>query len=161
MWLEVTAVDESGKELLNERRDFGTVMKDEAGNFPAEMWDAFEIHTDDRIPPRESTSNEYSFAMAEGAVTVKAALYYRSCSEEIAKGAGVDVPTTTMAEVTKTVFSSAEAMESEESAPGDQAGEPEQPGTPAIGTVELLLIALGVLVVATVAFVVVRRRNAK
>lgn len=99
--------------------------------------------------------------MAEGAVTVKAALYYRSCSEEIAEGAGVEVPTTTMAEVTKTVFSSAEAMESGEPEPGDQAGEPEETDTPAIGTVELLLIALGVLAVAAVAFVIVKRRTAK
>ena len=161
MWLEVTAVDESGAELLSERRDFGTVMKDAEGNFPAEMWDAAAVHTDDRIPPRESTSNDYAFPMAEGAVTVKAALYYRSCSEEIAEGAGVEVPTTTMAEVTKTVFSSAEAMESGEPEPGDQAGEPEETDTPAIGTVELLLIALGVLAVAAVAFVIVKRRTAK
>ncbi|MBN2247131.1 MAG: cytochrome c family protein [Coriobacteriia bacterium] len=163
MWLEVTATDADGTELLRERRDFGTVMKDEAGNYPAEMWDAFEVHTDDRIPPRESTSNEYSFAMAEGPVTVKAALYYRSCSEEIAEGAGVEVPTTTMAEITKTVYSSAEAMESDEPAPeaADQEdGASEDPVT-ALGTVEMLLMAAAVALVAGVVFLIVKRRNAK
>ncbi|MBN2247132.1 MAG: hypothetical protein JW733_00385 [Coriobacteriia bacterium] len=110
MWLEVTAIDADGTELLRERRDFGTVLKDAAGNYPVYLWDAVGFHSDDRIPPRESTSNEYSFPMAEGAVTVKAALYYRSCSEEIAKKAGVEIPTTTMAEVTRTVYSSEDAM---------------------------------------------------
>ncbi|MHB1476015.1 MAG: multiheme c-type cytochrome [Coriobacteriia bacterium] len=161
MWLEVTASDESGTELLSERRDFGTVMKDEAGNYPAEMWDAFEVYTDDRIPPRESTSNDYTFPMAEGAVTVKAALYYRSCSEEIADGAGVDVPTTTMAEITKTVYSSADAMTADEPEPTESDDGTDEDASAAIGTTELLLIAAGVLLVAVVAFVIVKRRNVK
>jgi len=110
MWLEVTATDADGTEIMKERRDFGTVLKDAAGNYPVYLWDAVGVQSDDRIPPRESTSNEYSFAMAEGAVTVKAALYYRTCSEEVAKKAGVEIPTTTMAEVTKTVYSSSDAM---------------------------------------------------
>lgn len=110
MWLEVTATDADGAEIMKERRDFGTVLKDAAGNYPVYLWDAVGVQSDDRIPPRESTSNEYTFAMAEGAVTVKAALYYRTCSEEVAKKAGVEIPTTTMAEVTKTVYSSPDAM---------------------------------------------------
>jgi hypothetical protein len=110
MWLEVTATDESGAEILSERREFGTIMEDADGNHPAEMWDAVAIYSDDRIPPQESTSNEYSFPMASGPVTVKAALYYRSCSEEIAKKSGVEIPTTTMAEVTQVVYPSAEAV---------------------------------------------------
>ncbi len=110
MWLEVTATDADGVELMRERRDFGTVLKDAAGNYPVYLWDAVGAHSDDRIPPRESTSNQYSFPMSEGAVTVKAALYYRSCSEEIAKKSGVEIPTTTMAEVTRTVYSSQDVM---------------------------------------------------
>jgi len=110
MWLEVTATDADGTEIMKERRDFGTVLKDAAGNYPVYLWDAVGVQSDDRIPPRESISNEYSFAMAEGAVTVKAALYYRTCSEEVAKKVGVEIPTTTMAEVTKTVYSSSDAM---------------------------------------------------
>ncbi|MDY0340027.1 MAG: multiheme c-type cytochrome [Coriobacteriia bacterium] len=164
MWLEVTATDAEGAELMLERRDFGTVMKDAEGDYPAEMWEAVEVQTDDRIPPRESTSSDYSFAMAEGAVTVKAALYYRSCSEEIAEKAEVDVPTTTMAEITKTVYSSAEAMESGEQEPiepGGDAPAADDTSTDGLGTTGLLLIAAGVLVVAGVVFVIVKRRSTK
>jgi len=160
MWLEVTATDEGGKQLLNERRDFGTVMKDEAGDFPAEMWDAAAIHTDDRIPPRESTSNEYSFPMAQGAVTVKAALYYRSCPEELAAKAKVDVPTTTMAEVTKVVYPSAEAMEAA-TAEEDQSAETPGESGPGLDPIVVLAIAAGVIAVAAVAFAVIKRRSAK
>ncbi len=160
MWLEVTATDESGKQLLTERRDFGTVMRDEAGNFPAEMWEAVAIHSDDRIPPRESTSNEYDFPMAQGAVTVKAALYYRSCPEDLATKAKVDVPTTTMAEVTKVVYPSAEAMEA--GAAGEEQSE-EAPGESGSGLdpIVVLAIAAGVIAAAGVAFLVIKRRSAK
>lgn len=160
MWLEVTATDEGGKQLLNERRDFGTVMKDEAGDFPAEMWDAAAIHTDDRIPPRESTSNEYSFPMAQGAVTVKAALYYRSCSEELAAEAKVDVPTTTMAEVTKVVYPSAEAMEAAAAEEDQSAETPGESGS-GLDPIVVLAIAAGVIAAAAVAFGVIKRRSAK
>ena len=110
MWLEVTATDADGTEIMKERRDFGTVLKDAAGNHPVYLWDAVGVQSDDRIPPRESTSDEYSFAMADSAVTVRAALYYRSCSEEVAEKAGVEIPTTTMVEVTRTVYSSEDAI---------------------------------------------------
>lgn len=160
MWLEVTATDEGGKQLLNERRDFGTVMKDEAGDFPAEMWDAAAIHTDDRIPPRESTFNEYSFPMAQGAVTVKAALYYRSCPEELAAKAKVDVPTTTMAEVTKVVYPSAEAMEAATAEEDQSAETPGESGS-GLDPIVVLAIAAGVIAAAAVAFGVIKRRSAK
>lgn len=120
MWLEVTAVDEAGNEVLSERRDFGSVLKDADGNHPVQLWDAAAFHTDDRIPPRESTSNEYSFPMPEGAVNVTAALYYRSCSEEMAKKAGVEIPTTTMASVVKTVYPTAEAKAVAEAVVADE-----------------------------------------
>ncbi|MBN2847102.1 MAG: cytochrome c family protein [Coriobacteriia bacterium] len=111
MWLEVTAVDQAGNELLREKREFHSVLEGADGTYPVYLWDAVKFHSDDRIPPKESVSNEYTFPMAEGAVTVKAALYYRSCSEEIAKKSGVEIPTTTMAEVTQVVYSSSEAQE--------------------------------------------------
>jgi len=110
MWLEVTATDENGDEILNERREFGSVLRDAEGEYPVYLWDAVAFQSDDRIPPQGSTSNEYSFPMVSGPVTVKAALYYRSCSEEIAEKAGVDVPTTTMAEAVRVVYPSAEAV---------------------------------------------------
>ncbi|MCK8115166.1 multiheme c-type cytochrome [Anaerosoma tenue] len=158
MWLEVTATDENGAELLSERREFGTIMEDADGNHPAEMWDAVAIYSDDRIPPQESTSNEYSFPMASGPVTVKAALYYRSCSEEIADKAGVDVPTTTMAEVTEVVYSSAEAAEADEDVEEPEADEEPVEADTGLGTVELLLIGAGVLVLGIAIYLITRSR---
>ena len=158
MWLEVTATDENGAELLSERREFGTIMEDADGNHPAEMWDAVAIYSDDRIPPQESTSNEYSFPMASGPVTVKAALYYRSCSEEIADKAGVDVPTTTMAEVTEVVYSSAEAAEADEDVDEPEADEEPAEADTGLGTVELLLIGAGVLVLGIAIYLITRSR---
>ena len=152
MWLEITATDESGAELLRERRDFGTIMKDAEGDYPAEMWDAAEVYSDDRIPPRESTSNDYTFPMAEGAVTVKAALYYRSCSEEMAEKAGVEIPTTTMAEVTKTVYPSAEAA-----AAADDETDVTEDGQGGRSTTWLLLAAAG-LAAVTIALVMLWKK---
>ncbi len=154
MWLEVTATDDMGNELLNERRDFGTVLKGADGNYPVEMWDAVGIQSDDRIPPRESTSNDYSFPMATGAVTVKATLYYRSCPEEMAENAGVEIPTTTMAEVTKTVYPTAEAKSAGDAAAGE--AEEDEGGS---GGLTWLLIVAAVVAVAVVIAIVVRRKK--
>jgi hypothetical protein len=154
MWLEVTATDEAGNEVLSERRDFGSVLKNADGEYPVELWDAVEFHSDDRIPPRGSTSNEYSFPMATGAVTVKAALYYRSCSEEMAEKAGVEIPTTTMAEVTKTVYPSAEAA-----AAADDAGDQAEGAGGSGSTTTWLLLAAGGLAVATILLVLVRKKG--
>ncbi len=108
MWLEVVAVGEDGTELLRERRDFGSVLKNEAGEHPVELWEAVAFQSDDRIAPRASTSNTYTFDMPAAPVTVTAALYYRSASEEMAEKAGVDVPTTEMVRATATVYATAE-----------------------------------------------------
>jgi len=146
MWLQVTAVDQSGAELLNERRDFVSVLQDADGNFPVDLWDAAGFKSDDRIPPRESTSNEYAFPMPDGPVTVTAALYYRSCSEEMAAKAGVDIPTTTMAEVTTIVWPSAEAKaQGLDAAPGPDDGD-NAPGPVALYVIiGVAVAALGVL----------------
>ncbi|MGB4581350.1 MAG: multiheme c-type cytochrome [Coriobacteriia bacterium] len=154
MWLEVTATDDTGAELLSERRDFGTVLKGADGSYPVEMWDAAGIQSDDRIAPRESTTNDYSFPMATGAVTVKATLYYRSCPEEMAEEAGVEIPATTMAEVTKTVFPTAESKDAGDAAAeaGGDAGAEGGPGA-------LLWIAIGAAVVAVAAAAVVLTRK--
>jgi nitrate/TMAO reductase-like tetraheme cytochrome c subunit len=153
MWLEVTALDEAGNELLRERRDFGTVLKDANGAYPAEMWDAVGIQSDDRIPPRESTSNDYTFPMASGAVTVKAALYYRSCPEEMAEKAGVEIPTTTMASVVKTVYPSAEAKDAAGAAGTSEEGDGVSGNALLIG-----LVAAAVIGIAGVAYLLVKRR---
>jgi hypothetical protein len=126
MWLEVVATDADGTELLRERRDFGTVLANDKGEGPVELWEAAAIKSDDRIPPRESTSNEYAFGMGTGPVTVEASLYYRSCPEEMAEKAGVEVPTTLMASTTKTVYTSAaqrtETVGEHESGKGSSSG---------------------------------------
>ncbi|MHB1135878.1 MAG: multiheme c-type cytochrome [Coriobacteriia bacterium] len=154
MWLEVIATDADGTELLRERRDFGTVLKDAAGNYPVYLWDAVGFQSDDRIPPRESTSNEYSFPMAEGAVTVKAALYYRSCSEEIAEGAGVEIPTTTMAEVTKTVYSSQDVM-----GVSDTEFRAMQDGTGGLMGLVITVVIFGLMAVVLVAMKVLMKKS--
>ncbi len=157
MWLEVVATDEAGNEVMSERRDFGSVLKDAEGNFPVELWDAVDFHSDDRIAPRESTSNDYSFPMAAGAVTVKATLYYRSCSEEMAEKAGVEIPTTTMAEVTKTVFPSAEAKAAGvEAEPGAEDGGETESGS---GALLWIAIAAAVVTVAAAAVVLMRKKK--
>jgi hypothetical protein len=157
MWLEVIATDASGSELLSERRDFVSVLKDADGNSPVDLWDAADFESDDRIPPRESTSNEYSFAMADGPVTVTAALYYRSCSEEMAAKAGVEIPTTTMATVTQTVYASAAQQAEGPVVTEEPDGESE--GGDDADTPSLLygLIALGVAAMAGAAFLMMRR----
>jgi nitrate/TMAO reductase-like tetraheme cytochrome c subunit len=158
MWLEVTAKDASGKELLSERRDFGTVFKDDSGKFPAEIWEASGVQSDDRIPPRESTSNDYAFTMATGPVTVTAALYYRSASEEFAKAAGVDVPTTAMVTATKTVYASAE----QKAEAVGEGGEGAEGGVGGVGPnwTWPVLAALAVIVAAVIVFVTRKKRAA-
>ncbi len=66
MWLQVVAVDESGKETELGKRVFGTVLKDKDGKYPAELWDAVAVVSDDRIPPMESVSETYKLALPAG-----------------------------------------------------------------------------------------------
>ena len=49
----------------------------------------------------------------DGEAEIVAALYYRSCSEEMAEGAGVDVPTTTMVSSSQAVFGSEDLRRSQ------------------------------------------------
>lgn len=158
MWLEVKATDASGKELLNERRDWGTVLEDANGNAPAEVWNAVAIKSDDRIGPKESSINEYAFEMAEGPVTVEATLYYRSAPEEVAQAVGIEIPTTTMASITKMVYTSAE--QKGEAELGQTAGEG---GDDSKGGMSPLVIVavLAVVALAILGFVLARRGKAK
>lgn len=107
-WLAVKVADSAGEVVLEERYDFNTVLKDAKGKGPVELWDATGVLSDTRLPAKGSKDFEYEFTMPEGAdnLAVSAALYYRSCSEELAKKAGVDVPTTEMAMVSAAVFPS-------------------------------------------------------
>jgi len=130
------------------------VLKDDKGNSPVELWEATGFAKDDRIPPRESSTDTFTLQMPEsGAAKVRAALYYRSCDETMAAKAGVDVPTTTMVESIVPVYASAQQRSAALRAERSAEGEPWSP---------LLLLALGglVLVLVTTAFMVVRSRRA-
>lgn len=158
MWLEVKATDAAGTELLSARRDFGTVLKDANGKYPVELWEATGVQSDDRIPPKESASNDYEFDMADGPVTVTAALYYRSATEEVAKAAGVELPTTTMVSATKTVYASAEqkaegpAEDPEAEDEGDDRG---------AGSILIWVIGVVVLIAAAVGTYLLMSRTKK
>ena len=109
MWIELVATGPDGEETLVGKREFHTVFSDADGNSPADVWNAVAVESDDRIPPRESVENVWDATMpAEGPLTLTATLYYRSCSEEFAEAAGVEIPTTTMASVTQAVYTSQE-----------------------------------------------------
>ncbi len=152
MWLEVTAKGEGDEEEEIGRRVFGTVLEDAAGNSPVELWDAVAIASDDRIPPKESVSEKYEFEMPEGEeVELVATLYYRSCSEEMAEEAGVEIPTTTMATVQQVVYASADARAQGSDVDGTGGG----------GNNVLLVIAGGglLLIIAGLVAGVARRKS--
>ncbi len=152
MWLEVTATGPDGVETEVGRREFITVFEDAEGNSPADVWNAVAVKSDDRIPPRESVEDVWDVTMPEsGPVTLKAALYYRSCTEEVAEAAGVEVPTTTMASVTKVVYTSQEeAAAAARAVPGDDSG----------SALLLGILAVGLaVIVATIIYFRVRSRR--
>jgi hypothetical protein len=153
MWLEIVATAPDGTETLIGKREFHTVFEDADGNAPADVWNAVAVKSDDRIPPRESVENVWDAEMpAEGPLTLTATLYYRSCTEEVAEAAGVDVPTTTMASVTKAVYTSAEeAAAAERVVPGTGGGD---------GLLLWMLIVGLAVIVAIIAFFAIRSRNA-
>lgn len=145
MWLEVVAVDADGKESPVGKREFGSILQDAAGKFPVELWEAVSFKSDDRIPPKESVSETFQFTMPEdGEVELKASLYYRSCDEEMAEKAGVDVPTTTMAQVTKAAYATAaiqRAASEGEPAKSDSGGS----NAPLIWAIAGLVLAVAVV----------------
>jgi hypothetical protein len=119
MWLQVVAVDENGKETELGKRVFGTQLKDKNGKYPAELWDAVAVATDDRIPPMESVSETYKLVLPAGveAADLKARLLYKSAPDELATKAGVENPTTTMAEAVRRVFATEEAKAADANKP--------------------------------------------
>jgi hypothetical protein len=111
MWLEVSAEAPDGEITKVGERIFGTILEDEKGNAPVELWEAVAIKSDDRIPPKESVSEQYTFTMPEGVERSKltAALLYKSAPDEFAEKAQVENPTTQMAVASQDVFISDEA----------------------------------------------------
>jgi hypothetical protein len=155
MWLEVTAETPDGKKVIGTRK-FGTELADKAGKFPAEMWEAETIHSDDRIPPKQSAVSTFTVAFPDGAEQAKitAALYYRSLPEELAKEAAVENPITTMVSDEKTVYSS-EAAARAAANTQPQAEDPSASG--------LLIIALlgGAAIIGVLVYSVVASRRAR
>lgn len=153
MWLSVFVEEPGGdKRQIGERR-FGTILRDEAGNAPVELWEASEIESDDRIPPKESITETYEFDMGSGVdqATVTAALYYQSATDEFAAKAGVENPTTTMVSAKQQVFSSEEARAA------SLRETPESPAGTVTGTVWLFIVATAIAVLASGALLLRRR----
>ena len=153
MWLEVTATDPEGNsEVVGEHR-FGTILADDEGNAPVELWEATSIASDDRIPPRESVTDTFEYTMPEGGeIELAANLYYRSAPEEMAEKAGVDIPTTTMAMASMGVFGSEDIKAN--AATGDEASDDAGGGTNL-----LFVLVILVLAAVVVGWFVMRGRN--
>jgi hypothetical protein len=112
MWLEVNVVSADGTRKLIGRRQFGRVFSDAEGHYPAQLWQAAAVQSDDRIPPKGSVRSEYPVTMdSETTITVEAVLNYRSFPEGLAKGARVANPVTEMARVSTTVYGSRSAQQ--------------------------------------------------
>jgi hypothetical protein len=111
MWLEVSFVGSDGTVTQLGKHQYGTVLKDASGKYPAQLWDATGVQSDDRIPPQGTSVNSYKFAFPSGADhgTIKAQLLYRSSSDDMAKKAGVKNPVTVMAESSQPIYASVAA----------------------------------------------------
>lgn len=154
MWLEVVFEDAAGAKTTLAERRFGTILQDDAGNAPVELWEATSIKSDDRIPPKESVSEGFSVSLPAGTDkgTVTAALNYRSVGDELATKAGVKNPVTTMAQASSQVFVSEAVRDAAAETPADATGEP------GLSPYLIGAIALGVLGLGA-ALVYLRQRN--
>jgi hypothetical protein len=157
MWLEVVGTDEDGTEVFSERHDYGLEFADEAGESPVQLWDAASIAKDDRIPPKQQVSYDYTIEMPEsGVVDVVATLYYRSVSEEIAEKSGVEIPTTLMTQSDVTVYGSEEiaADVARSELDSDNTGQPS-----GINVMWFIVVPAILIIGAIVIFAVMRGRN--
>jgi hypothetical protein len=108
MWLDVTFTAPDGKVTELGKHMYGTVLKNAGGQYPAQLWDATAVQSDDRIPPQGTSVNSYKFAFPDNAQygTIKAQLLYRSEPDDLARSAQVDNPVTVMAESSQPVYAS-------------------------------------------------------
>ncbi|MDY6865326.1 MAG: multiheme c-type cytochrome [Halobacteriota archaeon] len=98
IWIELVAVDSSGKELfhsgaLDEEGNvdpsavmYHTVLGDASGEHTIKVWEVESTISDNRIPPKESRVESYTFIIptdAELPITIDAKLNYRSASQEL------------------------------------------------------------------------------
>jgi len=155
MWLEVSAVDESGETTAFGTHVFGTILQDDKGNAPVELWEATKIKSDDRIGPRETVTYAYEFKMPAGvsANNVKAALFYKSTPDALATKAGVSNPVTEMATAEQAVYTNPAARDA--AAAATATSEPRPGSAMPLG----VWLAIGAVAVAVVAAVIVWRRT--
>lgn len=155
MWLEVTAATASGETTTFGTHVFGTILQDDKGNAPVELWEATKIKSDDRIGPRESVTYSYAFTMPEGATatSVTAALYYKSASDEFAEKAKVANPVTQMAVASSAVYADDEAAR--QAAASAEGGNSDGGTTPSW----IWLAVAGTLATIGIAFAVWRLRK--
>ena len=146
MWLLVTLVSPDGKQTELGKRVFGTVLKDAAGKYPAELWTATGIKSDDRIPPKGSTTDSYKIVFPDGvtAGTIKAQLLYRSSSDALAKKAGVRNPVTVMAEDSQPVYTTVAAERAANA--GALKSVTTSPLTPLVISIAGLLVCFGLVI---------------
>ncbi|VUT28105.1 MAG: putative cytochrome c [Candidatus Syntrophoarchaeum sp. GoM_oil] len=143
VWLEIIATDSEGKKIFHaggldeddiivedDTTVFRVVLGDSDGEPTMKVWKAEATLSDNRIPPKGTSSEEYIFMLPDGAthpITVKAKLNYRSASPELLDplfGKGVIVaPVIEMAVVTGMVGES----------------EAEETATPGFGIVSILI----------------------
>jgi hypothetical protein len=103
LWLEVTAKDHTGKLIFQARQYYRPVFVNEKGEDVGPLfWRAAKIISDNRIAPRETRTEIFSFkAPPDAALPIKvdARLLYRLAPQEVADKAGLGMlPVTVMAQ---------------------------------------------------------------
>jgi hypothetical protein len=130
-----------------------TILQDDAGNAPVELWEATSIKSDDRIPPKESVIETVpvNVPASDSALSLKAELKYQSLPDEFAEEAGVENPVTIMASAEQAVYGSEDAQQLAEQATPESGG----------GDASRLAIVLGglALIFAIVIWFVFRSRR--
>jgi len=146
MWLDVTFTGPDGKVTELGKHTYGTVLKDASGKYPAELWNATGIQSDDRIPPMGVSVSSYRFSLPDGAEygTIKAQLLYRSAPADLAKKAGAPNPTTVMAEQSQPVYASV-AAERQANA-GELNAAADSPIMPLVISILGLLVIFGLII---------------
>lgn len=157
MWLSVVSTDKNGKETEIAKRVFGTVLRDAEGNYPTELWNATDIHSDDRIAPMESAVVTFTASLPAGTDSgeVVARLLYRATGDELAEKSGTKNPTTTMAQATQAIYTSAAVK----AAANVETATPAADDQGAMPTWALIAAVVVVAVGAAAAFVFLRKRG--
>ena len=146
MWLDVTFTAPDGKVTDLGKHVYGTVLKDANGKYPAQLWDAAGIQSDDRIPPKGTSVNSYKFDFPSGAEygTIKAQLLYRSAPDDLAKKAAAANPTTVMAEQSQPVYATIAAEAKANAVELNAAAE--SPWMPLVFAIAGLLLCFGIII---------------